>query len=44
VRKLVLTHPQSEALDTPAGLAGAVATAARYSDGEIVFARDLLEI
>jgi ribonuclease Z len=44
VRKLVLTHPQSEALDTPSGLAGAVATAARHFDGEIVFARDLLEL
>ena len=44
MRKLVLTHPQSEALDTPDGLAGAVATAARHFDGEIVFARDLLEL
>ena len=44
VRKLVLTHPQSEALDTPSGRAGAVATAARHFDGEIVFARDLLEL
>ena len=44
VRKLVLTHPQSEAVDSPAGIERAIATAARYFSGEIVFAHDLLEI
>ena len=44
VRKLVLTHPQSEAIDNPAGIEQAMETAARYFSGEIVFARDLLEI
>jgi len=44
VRKLVLTHPQSEAIDNPAGLERAVEIAARRFGGEIVFARDLLEI
>jgi ribonuclease BN (tRNA processing enzyme) len=44
VRKLVLTHPQSEEMDTPAGLAAAVTQAGRYFDGEIVWGHDLLEI
>jgi ribonuclease Z len=44
VRKLVLTHPQSEVLDTPDGLERARHEAARFFDGEIVFAHDLLEI
>ena len=44
VRKLVLTHPQSEAVDTPAGIQRAIDCAARHFSGEIVFARDLLEI
>ena len=44
VRKLVLTHPQSEAVDTPAGIERAIREAGRHFGGEIVFARDLLEI
>jgi ribonuclease Z len=44
VRKLVLTHPQSEQVDTPEGIERAMEVAARHFSGEIVFARDLLEI
>jgi ribonuclease BN (tRNA processing enzyme) len=44
VRKLVLTHPQSERVDTPEGTARAIDIASGYFDGEIVFARDLLEV
>jgi ribonuclease BN (tRNA processing enzyme) len=44
VRKLVLTHPQSEAVDTPAGIERAIGEARRHFGGEIVFAHDLLEI
>lgn len=44
VRKLVLTHPQSEQIDNPAGMAEAVAIAGRYFAGEIVFGQDLMEI
>jgi ribonuclease Z len=44
VRKLVLTHPQSEAVDTPAGIERAISEARRQFGGEVVFARDLLEV
>jgi ribonuclease Z len=44
VRKLVLTHPQSEAVDTPDGIERAICEARRHFDGEITFARDLLVI
>jgi ribonuclease BN (tRNA processing enzyme) len=44
VRKLVLTHPQAEDVDTPEGMVRSIAAAARFFGGEIVFARDLLEI
>ncbi len=44
VRKLVLTHPQSEEMDTPDGLRRAIDVASRQFDGPIEFARDLLEI
>jgi ribonuclease Z len=44
VRKLVLTHPQSERVDTPEGLAKAIEVAGRHFGGEIVFAHDLMEI
>jgi ribonuclease Z len=44
VRKLVLTHPQSAEMDTPPGIARALREAGEHFGGEIVFARDLLEI
>ena len=44
VRKLVLTHPQGQTLDTPEGMADAIVRAGRYFKGEIVFAHDLLEV
>ncbi|MBI3972624.1 MAG: MBL fold metallo-hydrolase [Chloroflexi bacterium] len=44
VRKLVLTHPQSEEMDTPEGIRRAIADAARHFDGEIFFAEDLMEV
>jgi ribonuclease Z len=44
VRKLVLTHPQSRAVDTPEGIERAMAIARGEFAGEIVFARDLLEV
>lgn len=44
VRKLVLTHPQWEEIDTPAGMADAVVRAGRFFQGEIVFGQDLLEV
>ncbi len=43
VRKLVLTHPQSEVVDTPEGIQAAIETAARQFSGETVFASDLME-
>jgi ribonuclease BN (tRNA processing enzyme) len=44
VRKLVLTHPQSEQIDTSEGMAEAVAIAGRHFTGEIVFGQDLMDI
>jgi ribonuclease Z len=44
VRRLVLTHPQSAEMDTPAGLRRAIDVAGRAFKGQIEFARDLLEI
>lgn len=44
VRRLVLTHPQSEEMDTPDGIRRAIEVAGRHFDGPIEFARDLLEI
>jgi ribonuclease BN (tRNA processing enzyme) len=44
VRQLVLTHPQSEAVDTPEGIQRAIEIAARHFSGQIVFARDLMEL
>jgi ribonuclease Z len=44
VRRLVLTHPQSETMDTPDGIRQALEIAGRQFDGPIAFARDLLEI